>query len=344
MPFDGRPRPLPLVTAAQVSAIARWPDPVLRNLRITQSYHDLSVAIAERLGQRDVCWSIFAVWASKTAGRFIRGEWLRQELRALLERLGPVPGPQLAASDQRMRDCLAAGNQLVYAEIAPLFVTLVELLDTPSDARPLRLAHALDRLRGGAVEHGGQQALARALVAMVEAAALPHGPARAQRMLLANLLVGAHEQYRLQAAIRGALDAVWEAVPPPLRPWPRGVAERMAGWLRQQLTRWVVRVSLPGASLGVGRDVPALPDGSMFPPDLQRVILPELQAVLDRFDRTPNDIEGSAAADWADYGDRMNYVVDMFRSRQQTPSLWHAPFEPMQADAIRDGYVPAGRL
>lgn len=344
MPFDGLPRPLPLITIKQVSRVARRPDPVLRNLQITQSYHDLNLAIGRRLGQRDACWSAFGVWASKTAGRFIRGQWLRGEIRRVLERVGRAHARRLDLVDHRVRACIAAGNQRVYAEIAPLFVTLASVLDAPAEARPALLAHALERLRPGPVEDGGQGGLAQALRASVEAAALPDGPARAQRMLLASVLIGAHEQYRLQAVIEGALDAMWHAVPPPRGAWQRQVQRQVAAWLRQRLTRWMVRLGLPNATLAVGRDVPALPDGTMFPADLRRVIMPELQAVLARFDRTPDDIEGSAAADWSDYGDRMNYVVDMFRSRQQTPSLWHAPFEPPQAAAIRDGHVPAGRL
>jgi hypothetical protein len=82
----------------------------------------------------------------------------------------------------------------------------------------------------------------------------------------------------------------------------------------------------------------------MFPEDLRRVSHPELRAVLARFDRSPNTTRGSAAADWGDYGDRMNYVVDLFRSRQQARELVSPPFEPRQAAAIRAGYVPTGPL
>ena len=48
--------------------------PALRNLRITQCYHDLSQSIASLIGDVNVNWCTFATWASKTAGRFVRGE------------------------------------------------------------------------------------------------------------------------------------------------------------------------------------------------------------------------------------------------------------------------------
>ena len=49
-------------------------EPVIRNLRITQCYHDLSQAVASVIAETNVNWCTFATWASKTAGRFIRGE------------------------------------------------------------------------------------------------------------------------------------------------------------------------------------------------------------------------------------------------------------------------------
>lgn len=317
---------------------------MLRNLQITQSYHDLSVAIARHLGRGDACWSTFGVWASKTAGRFIRGEWLPGSLRQLLARLGSGNASWVEGIDERVRSHIAAGNRKVYAELGPLFVELVRLLDVPAVDRSAALARSLERMRPGPVERDGQDALAQALRAFVEAASLPKGPARAQRILLGNLLIGAHEQYRLQAEIIGALDVAWEMVPVPRGAWRRELRRRIAARLRQQMTSLMVRLGLPELSLAVGRDIPALPDGSMFPADLQRVIHPELHAVLARFDRTPNTTDGSAADDWGDYGDRMNFLVDMFRSRQQIPSLWRTPFEPRQASAIRAGYVPAGTL
>jgi hypothetical protein len=208
VPFDGQQSPFALVSAEQVSSIARRADPVLRNLQITQSYHDLGVAIAERVRGRDACWTGFAVWASRTAGHFIRGEWLPDALRRVLARLRPGRGRGIEVLDERIRSHLAEGNRKVYAEIAPLFVELVRLLDLPAALRPAALHRSLESLRPGRVEEGGQAALSRALRAFVEAASLPEGPERAQRILLGNLLVGAHEQYRLQEQIVGTLDVV----------------------------------------------------------------------------------------------------------------------------------------
>jgi len=65
-----------------VPKIAALGDPVLRNLWITTAYHDLGQGLAHLLGGRDISWSTFATWASKTAGLSIRKDVLTQVLNA----------------------------------------------------------------------------------------------------------------------------------------------------------------------------------------------------------------------------------------------------------------------
>ena len=73
-----------MVTAPAIDDIIALDDkPVLRNLLITQTYHDLSAGLAQRPGRDNVNWCHFAARASKTAGRFIR----RDEVPVLFRRL-----------------------------------------------------------------------------------------------------------------------------------------------------------------------------------------------------------------------------------------------------------------
>src|ERR1700735_1101719 len=64
----------PPITEAEASAIAALTDPAYRNLKITQAYHDLKIALAHQFGPKNVTWCAYATWASKTAGSFIRAE------------------------------------------------------------------------------------------------------------------------------------------------------------------------------------------------------------------------------------------------------------------------------
>ena len=76
-PTAGPPRP---TRSARIVAIA---DPVIRNLQITHCYGRLSAAMAQRTGP---CanWCTYATWASRQAGRTIRGEDLIETLRTRL--------------------------------------------------------------------------------------------------------------------------------------------------------------------------------------------------------------------------------------------------------------------
>lgn len=333
MPFDSirsRVGVRPACTQAVVAAIIQDPEPVRRNYAITRSYHELTRAVGERMGTGDIPWTGFAAWASETAGEFIRRDWLAPELHGLLSRAkGPV-GLLYNEMDLRVRTLVAAGNLKVYAEIAPRFVELLAVLDS-AGARRARLRRALIAgLRAGPVQSGGQAALAQALDAYLEAAECVDDRRRAQLVLLANLLIGYHEQYRLQPEIAGSLGAASVALPAPRGLWQRALQRRFIAIVRRFSTRFM-QIRLPGAPLKLGEDVPPLGRAGMFPEALARVDLPALARLLEAFDRTPDTVEGSAARDWAALDDRMNYLVDLFRTRQRDPRLWASPLDGLSA-------------
>ena len=70
-------------TVTEVDDIAAIGDPVVRNLRITQCYHELSHAIAARVSP-GANWCTFATWASRQAGQTIRGEDVTQAATDIL--------------------------------------------------------------------------------------------------------------------------------------------------------------------------------------------------------------------------------------------------------------------
>ena len=78
---------MPSPSLDQIDRIAALGDPVQRNLQITQSYYELSQALAGLLGS-SANWCTFAAWASKQAGQTIREEDL---LRAFEARFDLAP-------------------------------------------------------------------------------------------------------------------------------------------------------------------------------------------------------------------------------------------------------------
>jgi hypothetical protein len=65
----------------EVEGAAAIADPVLRNLRITECCHRLSLAMAACTGA-GANWCTFATWASRQAGRTIRGEDLLERFKS----------------------------------------------------------------------------------------------------------------------------------------------------------------------------------------------------------------------------------------------------------------------
>lgn len=78
----GAPASFTIPTIADVEAIAAIVDPVIRNLRITQCYHELSAVHAGRCSP-GANWCTFATWASRQAGQTIRKEDLVRTIARL---------------------------------------------------------------------------------------------------------------------------------------------------------------------------------------------------------------------------------------------------------------------
>ena len=217
----------------EVRRVARIHDPILRNLEITDCYSRLAAAVAARTGA-GANWCAYATWASRQAGRTIRGEDLLEHLELRLGRrrelLHPVASlwrrllrRGLLRPDTRLgrlvaelhtpfdafelaSAAVARGNLKVFEEIGLEFARYLEECppDAPADSE--RVERFLGGLRAGDPPDGQEylrQAFRRYQAQRFEADA----NVRAQLLLLANLEIGLHEQTRLQPEIREALDA-----------------------------------------------------------------------------------------------------------------------------------------
>lgn len=52
----------------------------------------------------------------------------------------------------------------------------------------------------------------------------------------------------------------------------------------------------------------------------------------------------SGATDWSSLKDRMNFIVDLFRSRHLSPAVFARPFSLTQESEVMAGRVPEGPL
>lgn len=215
-----------------IDRIARLNDPILRNLQITQCYHELSECLAERNG---FCanWCTFATWASRQAGQTIRGEdlirafeerfFLSPEISAALEDINAKLvqlGAELqagfsakeilqafnpAAAFARASDAVARGNKKVFEEIGFHFARFLQMFRVGNRFDRDQTVRFCAALRPGDPPDG-QQLLREAFMAYSEAP-FQDSKAKAELMLLANIAAGYHEQTRLQPEIAAALNA-----------------------------------------------------------------------------------------------------------------------------------------
>ena len=136
---------------------------------------------------------------------------------------------------------------------------------------------------------------------------------------------------------------------------------------RELSTELLMTMPLPNGTLRLGEDIPAAPGMGLWPIDLERLENDELVAVMrqygaydarelglgtrDRFEGWLNRTlvwlanvtpvaQGTAAKDWAQLSQRMRFIFEYFRSRQQDAALFAAPFSAVQEASIRDRRLP----
>jgi len=203
--------------------------------------------------------------------------------------------------------------------------------------------------------------LRRAVSDYFEATAVTDGQRKAELMLRANVQVGAHEQIRLQPYIHKAMttslaDRATARIHRKLRetttePVGRRLSEILdtrlqpyrtaleQGWL-QIATGYLMTLELPSGTLCLGRDLPSAPGQPIFPADLTQLQDAELLRILRIYHADGLNARDSGAVNWSNLSDRMCYILELFRSRQEDQSLYEPPFETAAMDAIRHGTVP----
>ena len=385
----------PRINPLQISSIAEHPEPVLRNLLITQTYSEINLALSELLGKNNVSWCAYATWASKTAGKFIRLENVDAAIEEFLrgrdwakELIGVIPGAMtwfgwkvkidnsfllniLNETGRAAATEVAKGNLLVFAELAPLYAQFMQLITPHLDQKEENLAAFLNYLQQNQIEGNSYQKLVQAYSAYQEAVFETDPKAKAELIFYANVLVGYHEQIRLNPAINNSLNApieqifkkrllgglerlieasipsfLFQLISPLLKNSLTPVVHRMATDWRKVSTKFLMQIEVPDGHLDLSEDIPliAYEPGKMFPDELAEIRNPALLKVLAELDHSSNSSKGSAAKDWGDLGERMNFIADFFRSAQQDAHLFWPPFNAQQTALIKQGEVPSGKL
>ncbi len=288
----------PYLDPAFVARVVTMADPLERNAAITHGYHDLSEAVAQLLGRDHANWLTFGQWASGEARESIDGSAVPALVR-------PFFGNEIRAA-------VGAGNAAIFGDVAPPFIRFVTVfadvasVDVPgrssADARAELLADPLI---------AANEDLVRAFTAYADAFDLrasgdPDPARRAERMLVANASIGAHEQLVADPYVRAAIPGRWISAI---------VATSHMG------------LKVPEGMLELQRDVPrpAYLAGAQFPPHLVQLDDPEACALASRFGQDPDSAEASDALDWESYDERMGFIFTLLRAYQGDPALFALP-------------------
>jgi hypothetical protein len=322
-------------------------------------------------------WCTFATWASKTVGSAIDrhpdADLLHHLLRALPP---PLSQASIFVTERMLSDhhgaiyrALAIGNRLAFLEIA---TAVARFLDTFGPSRPSARVPSFDhywrdiekslldlkRLDPSWMESRAPdpQTLRAGLLAYKRALDRRGSDPDycSQEIMLGNLLIVAYEQHRLQPYVLAALSPDAAHLLHRILRHPRKNPAHV-GMLRAPIstayaalvTRCSMALELPRGSSStqyvmVGQGIPYLDKRSktLYARRLEQLTLPELQAVWTRFDRSKRSRKGTRAEDWTRYHERMNFIANLFRSRQNDRHLFQAPWPAATQRRLLAGRLP----
>lgn len=369
-----------MFTSEAIEKIGQMDNLILRNLKVTQGYYDLSEGMKRLVGNRNANWCTFATHASKTAGYAIRSEVLPPTMTRMLIRFGGYQGavsqlgyylenPAVRINQYsqslvqeiitHISQHVSDGNIKVFQELAGPFSAFIDWFGTDTRYDRGKLRAFLSQFKPGPAEEDGQDFLREAFATYGKARYESDPKKRVELIYLANVYVGLHEQTRLQPQIAGALGAPVQIILEKRLSELMGSLFNFGGTslnLRQRVmaichklmaqitTNTMMFISLPSGRLVLGENVQAPFGQPKFPSELLTIENPQLNRLMQTYDKGLDTLTGSAAADWSSLEDRMSFIIDLFRSHQQNLRLFTPPFNQTQTAFIHRNKIPAGQL
>jgi len=252
---------------------------------------------------------------------------------------------------------LSDGNTEVFAEIAPpaaAFLAAYADGSISADSARTRVLAACD----GVGEFEGVNRLRAGYALWCDAMVTTDATKRSQLILAGSLQLGAHEQNHLQPVIASSMDMgvnqaaarlktkltkdagelakIGPVVDDLLRPAVDGIGVM---W-DDLMTMTLGTLQSPEGVMRLDHDVPLETIGSFEPAEINPVVVDDLAQLRARFDRSNAQGRGSAAANWANLDDRMNFITNLFISRHHQAALFAAPFDDETLAAITADQVP----
>ncbi|WP_224360366.1 hypothetical protein [Hyalangium versicolor] len=263
-------------------------------------------------------------------------------------------GDMVAGANEALNNvskAIADGNQFVFREVGQEFARFVDTFQNDTQFDKAKVDAYLAKFPAD------KPLLKEAFGTYAQAMFEKDPNKKAEMMLLANDKIGLHEQTQLQPFIEKALNSpvkdtfkkiLDQTIDAGIQGLPFGakqaaqllkrtgavdavvnpLVDAMAGLFRRFSTEHMMKLAVPGGALKLGNDLPPPPEFAkdIFPKDLRSIESPELKQLLSRLDKSQDSLKNTGAKDWSKLDQRMNYIVDLFRSRQSDPHLFDQPF------------------
>ncbi len=317
----------PTGTNVDVEAITQTPDREQRNRQVTQGYHEIFKGLDETInppGSPDggVNWGTHATWASKEAGKGIRGEGL------------PVVG------SGQVPEALSEGNTRVFKDIGPDMQSFSKEFSKSKCFNQEEFNQWADQRFQGEEAHLKREAFESYYKARFE-----EDQKKKQEMVLyGNAKIGEYEQTVLDPDIDKAMTPV---------DGPKVLVDTARELGTQGMPGVLNPMTLSHPDGQGGTKVANLSknvDGN--PPEtLSNISDPKLREAMEKYGVDPNTPNGgdTASRDWSDYNDRMGWIVQHFRANQMNRDMITTNPQPDQVvnlprndgSDLRDSPLPA---
>lgn len=342
-------------------------------------------------------WCTFATWASKQAGVTIRGEDLQ---RKLLDELTSDPEiktilnllllyskqsgatttnsnihivavqKMVATAQQNAGNAVSRGNKKVFEEIGKEFARFIATCLNDEKYDESSISNFRKDLRQGQPP-SGQDYLAKAFTYYYRAIFENDVKSKHELFLLANILIGYHEQARLQPEIAESMNAgkvdseklklhltdilvrdkTAKGKVTYFFSWLSGktnlfknavdnLAFQAESKMRKVITQNLMTLYLPPQNiLELGDDLLL-----QYPAHLNELSNPVLLDFLKQVRPSPGTIDGAGCTDWSNLRQRIHYIANLFRAYQESADLFNSPFSDEQVTLIKRDEIPDGIL
>lgn len=299
----------------EISQIAQMPEDqrVERNDEINRIYNEQAKELRDLIGpEGGANWLAYATQASAGVGEVLKGN----------VKFGPIEASEEAKA------ALGDGNRRVFEEVTPITERFLSTFENGKQD-PKKWESFADSFQPG------QENLKEAFRSYYEAMGTDDVQAKQEAVLKGNLLIGQHEQGRLDPNLDKAFEAKTSS----------GLANDLLGAANDvvpidDLKPDSIQNGLIELRWGGGFAQPVGDDVQTFDrnagrdnrvDDYNTIRDPGLQGILDEWrDRgsdngDPNSLSGTNASNWADFDERMYFISELFRNTQLDPGLYELP-------------------